>query len=615
MYKRKSPRRYRKRRKSLFQGLGKKMKMLPTILIIAMVIVCSIGIIRYVDRMAPSWAATEAVKNAQRIREAELKIEREREYTQVYTKYIDIAFGVVVFGGAGMVIVGLGYTIHKRLESSNRAKDGMFALKWVVKDGVNYLINPNLATQSIAAITDENLGNREHQQQRQMQVLQNQGRAQLAQAMSNQPTKYVAQAKLLAGAYDKQPRLPDYHSVEEEPEEITLYPQLTLNDAIKQSTKESWILGHCLTDNTTCTFALGDVIHLAIVGGSGVGKTSYTAFHMMYMALKNGFKVIALDAKNGIDWQKFSGVIEATKTNKAMFPHQLESIFNEFRRRMNLVKEAGVNRIDEMRNPPQKILIILEEFSTLINEFDSKKTDKTLVENIYKMIDIMLKQGRVAGMHFCVIDQDNNTWTSTMKKMLRGLLIYNLGGYGSASFTPQERIPVDERGQFAYKGKAYNSWLVADKIDSMMGAITLPKTDYKLLPVIEDDKPSYDISLVAPNTSTDTKQLKMAKTYKNTASLLPQVQSASASAGVNVSANTNSSTEVYRKIIDDALANKIGVLEGKPKSKYEKKLVYNIWLITQDKTKVCEVCWGSKNSSRWKWLNEIIEEYEEKNHG
>ena len=129
-----------------------------------------------------------------------------------------------------------------------------------------------------------------------------------------------------------------------------------------------------------------------------------------------------------------------------------------------------------------------------------------------------------------------------------------------------------------------------------------------MLPVIEDDKPSYDISLVAPNTSTDTKQLKVAKTYENTANLLPQVQSASASAGVSVSASTNSSAEVYQQIIDNALANKIGVLDGKPESKYEKNLVYNIWLITQDKTKVCEVCWGSKNSKRWKWVNEIIDE-------
>lgn len=601
----------KRKRKSYYSRVLKNgtMKSIPFILLAFTLIFGFYGISSYIEANKQTWAMQASIEMYQQQRLFEEQLKKEQADAEWW-----VANGWLVKGTSYSLVFVIAtsaasYTMwhlrNKRIENSLRAKEGMFPLQ--LQD--MKVINPNILTDGITEI-----GNQQKmlpapaQYQLQSQALVNQGKAQITQATSNQQIKYAVHGKFLAGAFDRPIKPAEFHVVEDEEEDVVSYQQISLDEAIKLSTKESWVLGHCLVDNTTCNFTLKDVIHLAIVGGSGVGKTSYTAFHVMYMALKNGFKVIALDAKNGIDWQRFAEIIEATKTNKSMFPQQLESIFNEFKRRMKLLENEGVDEINRMRNPPQKILIILEEFSTLINEFDSKKTDKVLVEKIYKMIDIMLKQGRAVGMHFCVIDQDNNTWTSTMKKMLRGLFLYNLGGYGASSFTPQERIPVEERGQFAYKGKAYNSWLVADKIDGMMGTITLPKTDYKLLPVIEDDKPSYDISLVAPNTSTDTKQLKVAKTYENTANLLPQVQSASASAGVSVSASTNSSAEVYQQIIDNALANKIGVLDGKPESKYEKNLVYNIWLITQDKTKVCEVCWGSKNSKRWKWVNEIIME-------
>lgn len=577
---------------------GGIMKSLPLILVMGAIVIGSIATIRYIDNMSPSWATTEAIENAQRIREMEEQAARDREYTEAYTRYIDIALGVVVFGGAGVIVVGLGYVAHKRLESSNRAKDGMFALKWVVKDGVNYLINPNLATQSIAAITDENLGNREYQQQRQMQVLQNQGRAQLAQAMSNQPVKYVAQAKMIAGAYDRQPRLPDYHTEEDEEIEVTPIVRYDLIQAINESDVDSWYVGQNPDDGHLYNLSINDVVHVGLVGATKTGKTSSTALLMMYYALRNKFLVIAFDGAGGVDWLPYKDYIEVYPVDYTTLPERVNQIVALHERRMRKLQERGVANIDEvtgMKVP--HILVIFEEFGYMCQALEA--ADKKLFKETESRLSNLMRVSRKTGIHFLLVDQNPTRWSQVIKANVKLFIAYKLNGNLGGAINEYHLDKLKNKGQCSIENTFYDTWYTKGEISKLL--IDIPKRSGALLGENVTVNVTDNSKGGGENTIID---------------VTPTPQPVTVNT-VNTPVITVNRTENAgnRTVNTDNTVNEPFTLNRGPITQDEKEKVYQIYLDTgKAKNETCRRIWnvpkGKSAGGYLKYLNTVIAEYE-----
>ena len=248
----------------------------------------------------------------------------------------------------------------------------------------------------------------------------------LIEALPDNAFKYIATAKFLSGhqwkVVNDTPLLET--TIEDEVIDVTpTVKQLSLPQAIKQSTSDNWLIGQ--NDSSYCEINISDLVHIGLIGATKTGKTSSTALLYMVYALKHKWHVIALDGKDGIDWGKYSDYIECYPTTYTSFPIQIDQVCSLHAERMQLLKANQVSNIDEMEGLSH-VLVILEEFGYICDSL--KAVNKKQYDITVNKLANLMRVSRATGIHFLIIDQKPNSWPSAVTANVKGWIGYRIKG-------------------------------------------------------------------------------------------------------------------------------------------------------------------------------------------
>ncbi len=384
---------------------------------------------------------------------------------------------------------------NKRLESWARPVDGMFALQTHQANGITWQIDPNKIFSSAIGVADsgeiaELPVAKEVGADRQLAYNKNIQTTRTAVAISGdgQGFKYSAMGKFLAGAYDKPEKMlstkdgENYEVIPSEP-----IPPMSLTQAWEMSDKGKWVFGHSEIDGEKCIFDIKKSVHLAIIGAPGVGKTASTGLLLAAYAAADGFIVLCLDAKDGIDWTEYNKYFEVQETNESIFHLQFAEIAKEHNRRLEILRQNKWKNIDESKGQIRHVLVILEEFGYLLQKI--ALTDQQLYKKLLTAVTNLMKVSRATGIHFCIIDQTLADCPNEIKAIIKTYIAFKLNGGIGNSVKLYYLDKLAENGEFCWSDSPDNkfkAWHTAIEFKSL----PIDERDWHILPDFDTIEPS-----------------------------------------------------------------------------------------------------------------------------
>lgn len=308
----------------------------------------------------------------------------------------------------------------------------------------------------------------------------------------NTPTKgkapTVAQLRAQAGVYDAERERVSIQTqlleqklsapvaqptVAEPMEEKVLTPIPPIDNAIKHSEPNKWIMG-ANEQRQLVTFAPKQDGHLAIFGSNGSGKTKSSAQMAAKYALKFGWNVIALDGKGGVDWLRFgkAGIMHAHVLDGDNIDYFIDCISDEMDHRYRMLSDLDYESLHEAHSQREllhvpKTLIIFEELGA--NVLGSPEPRETA-----KQLGVLMRKLRASGIHLVLIEQspDKGMLTNGIKSNAK-YLVYNLPGHQGKVVNASDNVKYLEPGRFECNGDEYQAWNVYEDAP-LAGAVEWP---------------------------------------------------------------------------------------------------------------------------------------------
>ncbi len=253
----------------------------------------------------------------------------------------------------------------------------------------------------------------------------------------------------------------------------SVMPPISLLEAIEQSTERGWIIGQATDLQPVQGFKeVGKLLtfdprtsHIAIIGGTGSGKTASTGLLMALYARRFGVHPIILDGKEGIDWGPLDGVVEWHSMSAETIEWQLDAVTRIFEKRWEYLKESGLPNIYKMpaNKRPVPIFLMMEEFGDVWAEL--RNQDKTLYKNLGQKVDRLFRLSRATGITLCLIDQSPEKWSQQMRGNAKFVTCYKLKGGVANAFNEYHVDKLPNVGMFSQDNVFYKPWFTEEQAD------------------------------------------------------------------------------------------------------------------------------------------------------
>lgn len=207
----------------------------------------------------------------------------------------------------------------------------------------------------------------------------------------------------------------------------------------------------------TVTVDLSKTAHLLIAGNSGSGKTVLLRC-LLRQAVEKGYRVYIADYKGGIDfspwWHEHCTV--AYDENDVL--SMLQTLVEELRHRMVLLKLHGVNDIVRCNTVTNqhlpRILIAFDEIAEALDKTGADKSRKEHIAQVEQCLATLSRLGRACSIHLIIGVQrpDVNAVPAQIKTNLsyrccsRADNVLSMIALDNTSAADQ--IPKDSRGRF-----------------------------------------------------------------------------------------------------------------------------------------------------------------------
>jgi ABC-type oligopeptide transport system ATPase subunit len=257
-------------------------------------------------------------------------------------------------------------------------------------------------------------------------------------------------------------RLEDGYRVDESM--ILDIPDLNIREAFRDSTEDGWILGQLhnyqprdgVNHPPFTKFNYKRSGHIGIIGGTGSGKTASSAMMVVHYAKKCGMHVIVLDGKGGMDWKKYSHIVEWHGMDKNNIHTKFAQINAVFQKRMSILEQYGAEDIYELPKRMPNIMVIVEEFGNAW--VGLKNQDKKLHKEVEEITDSLYRMGRATGITLCLVDQAPQGWTQQMRGNTKYVLCYKLKGGVANTFNEYFADQLPAFGVFSQDNTFYRPW-------------------------------------------------------------------------------------------------------------------------------------------------------------
>lgn len=411
--------------------------------------------------------------------------------------YIGLAVALAVAG----VVLWIVY--DKRNQRSLRQQDGSFPLKELRARGMTVIVDPNKMIGS-GGVFHEDIGWREFDAaagwDRATIVAQAVQVTRTAQALSpgdeaissNNGSMYRPGAAVRADAL-RMPKTIDQQPRPATPELPRLPgPVPTFQDAVNAAQGDKLVLGH--NGGKLCTLDLDSAVHAAILGATGTGKTASVGMMAVLQAMRNGYHVIILDPKGGMDWRPFNGPAEWHATDYENYPDQIARVHAEHERRMAIAQRANRPSVRGISRDVPPVLVVIEEIGGLREQMKLAGMTNELKRSDL-LLDQLLRLSRASDIHLLLIDQYPEHWSGQMMANTKAKILFKLAEGNKVG--DYDVIKLPERGAFRYNREEFATWHVAPLAPKLLSAA--PPASHLILdavPVVEaDEDRSLDRSL------------------------------------------------------------------------------------------------------------------------
>lgn len=410
--------------------------------------------------------------------------------------YIALAIAMAVAG------VVLWLVFDKRKDRRLRQSDGSFRLQEFRRNGMTVIVDPNKMIGS-GGVFHQEIGWREFEAaagwDRATIVAQAVQVTRTAEALapgddaisSNNGSMYRPGGAVRGDAL----RLPKTIDQQDRPATPNLPrltgPAPTFQDAVNTAQGDKLVLGH--NSSKLCTLDLDSAVHVAVLGATGTGKTASVGMMAVLQAMRNGYHVIILDPKGGMDWRPFNGAAEWHATDYENYPDQIARIHAEHERRMGIAQRANRPSVRGIQDVPP-VLVVIEEIGGLRNDMKLAGMTNELKRSDL-LLDQLLRLSRASDMHLLLIDQYPEHWSGQMMANTKAKILFKLAEGNKVG--DYDVIKLPERGAFRYNREEFATWHVAPLAPKLLAAA--PPASRLILdavPVVKvDDQRSLDRSL------------------------------------------------------------------------------------------------------------------------
>jgi len=511
-----------------------------------------------------------------------------------------------------LIILGFVYVVAKIQAPTYRLKDGAYPILTRMIGGTWNIVDPNKAIGVTTQVTADDVGyaGQFADPNAQLHLLDSVQRTRTMQAMK-QPVKHVAQAKLLAGVFDKPvPIRVVGESAKLLPEPTTGIAILPLQEAIRQSDRDEWVLGQSPDDGTLFRFNLGNSVHLGLVGATKSGKTSSTAYLLAYYALRNGMNLIALDGAGGVDWKPWADYAEVYDTNYINLPSYVGQINQLHNQRMDLVKQFGVATIDEVTSiTTPHVLVIMEEFGYMMQAL--KGVDRKTYDQTESALSNLMRVSRKSGIHFLLIDQNPAKWPTTIVANIKQYVSYRVGGKVGSAINEYHLDDLKPVGQFSVDNSKYDAWYTKGELPKLLPDLRCSKVRYikKVEPVVTSEPVTIE-GVFSTKNDVDTPSEKTSYRTGYQSAEVVQTGSALVLSGSEV-VQIGSQKTTYNQLIEQAVTSKKPLLAGAPVTEEDYELIYKVFLHAKSHNQAYHALWGGKNGKRQEWRDEAMAKFVE----
>lgn len=270
----------------------------------------------------------------------------------------------------------------------------------------------------------------------------------------------------------KDPKAPVYRDDTRQiagPQDVPQIDIPNFRQAWEESTPDEWVLG-ISTDPKTPSYR--DIFepmvdsNIAIVGGTGMGKTYSTVYHLIALAIRYSYKVAILDGKGGADLSVFKNHAEYQRSSGQEFPAQLNALHAEYMRRNQMLGEYEAADIDVLKaehdiNLP-RIFVVVEEFGRIWEHLQGDKRTEVL-----RQLNDVMAMSRAAGFHWCFVDQRPSAWPQQMTQNVHHKIVYRSDA-GQSNAVQTYNCNALARGEFKNHTTKYQAWHTRDEVKSML---------------------------------------------------------------------------------------------------------------------------------------------------
>lgn len=288
-------------------------------------------------------------------------------------------------------------------------------------------------------------------------------------AETNLQNAQIRQQRLIEG--------PAKGSAEEIEESIPQVEYMSFREALDQSTKTNWILGQATLKQPNTSDGVNQSVNgqivafnpstdrIAVLGGSGSGKTESTGLSLVAMARKTGFHVLLFDGKNGVDWSEYDGVVEWYDLEAANLKGYVDQVFSIYQERLKYLQDNPSLKtiFNDKTARYQPILALFEEWGDVYSNFCATHKKKE-VDDLQLKIDTLYRKGRMTGIVLGLIDQSPQRWSPQMRGNTSLAVVYRINGSVAAEFKEYhcQQLGV---GYFSNNNIFYKAWHTAKEIE------------------------------------------------------------------------------------------------------------------------------------------------------
>lgn len=290
-----------------------------------------------------------------------------------------------------------------------------------------------------------------------------------------------------------QPRLPELPAAAQT---ITPAVQATMpdwRDAWERSTPMQWLVGYDTENGTECYFDLEQDTHCGIVGATGTGKTASLTMLMILLAIKHGMQVFILDGKGGADLSVFANHTEYAATDGISYQQQINALWNEFRRRRQLINQARCRSPEEYTAKTgdlmPRMLIVSEEFGRTWESVP--QTGNQRGDLLNQMSDLMA-MSRFIGFHMVFVDQRPKRWPDQILTNCKAKFAFKMDSRQAGVIGEQYAPNLPPRGAFVRDDVTYRAWDMSVPAHDLLRRLP-PNRRQALLP-----QPEYGAQYIDP---------------------------------------------------------------------------------------------------------------------